>query len=128
MKQAMAKRNQKYLNLFQIRLPLPGQVSFLHRVSGALLFLVIPFILVLLGRSLDSPGGFAAVFDVFLRPGVRIAALILLWAYLHHLFAGIRFLLLDLHVGATLTAARLSAGIVLWAAIVSTAVIGALLW
>ena len=122
------KQRPKYLALNEIRLPLPGIVSIFHRISGAGLFLLLPFLLYLFDRSLGSPETFApfsAVVDNFL---VKLLLLGLLWAYLHHFCAGIRFLLLDLHIGGDLQPARQSARLVFIVSLVLTVLIGVKLW
>ncbi|MCK9983738.1 MAG: succinate dehydrogenase / fumarate reductase, cytochrome b subunit [Azoarcus sp.] len=122
------KQRPKFLALHEIRLPLPGIVSILHRVSGAGLFLMLPFLLYLLDRSLASPESFAAYKSVVGNPLVKILLLGLLWAYMHHFCAGIRFLLLDLHKGIDLQSARNSSRIVLAVSIALTVIIGVKLW
>ena len=122
------KQRPKFLTLNEIRLPLPGIVSILHRVSGAGLFLMLPFLLSLFGDSLGTREQFAdykaTVDNVF----VKLFLLGLLWAYLHHFCAGIRFLLLDVHVASDLGPARQSARIVLIVSLVLTVIIGVKLW
>ena len=127
------KARPKHLNLLQIRLPLPGIVSILHRVSGVCLFLCLPLILWLFGASLGSRDQLDAFNEVFNfgilgLPLVKLVVLGLLWSYLHHFCAGIRFLLLDMHVGIELPAARLSSWIVLAVSLTLTVVIGVLIW
>ena len=122
------KPRPKHLDLKEIRLPLPGIVSILHRVSGAGLFLMLPFLLFLFGQSLGSPETFAGYKEIVSNPLAKLLLLGLLWAYLHHFCAGIRFLLLDVHVGVDLEPARQSARIVLIASGVLTVLIGAKLW
>jgi succinate dehydrogenase / fumarate reductase cytochrome b subunit len=122
------KQRPKHLALNEIRLPLPGIVSILHRVSGAGLFLLLPFLLFLLDRSLGSPESFATFSAIVGHPLVKILLIGLLWAYMHHFCAGIRFLLLDLHKGTELQAARNSSRIVLVVSIALTVIIGVKLW
>ena len=77
------------------RLPLAGRVSILHRVSGALLFLFLPFLLFLFDQSLTSELSFE-VFKAFLSNIiVKLITLVLAWAFLFHFCAGIRHLLMD---------------------------------
>ena len=121
-------RRPKYLDLFQIRLPLPALTSFLHRVSGALLFLTIPLLLILLQQSLGSAAGFDAAHARLNHPLVKLFLLVLLWAYLHHFFAGIRFLLLDLHIGVGLPQARITAALAVLISVVLTLLMGIWLW
>jgi succinate dehydrogenase / fumarate reductase cytochrome b subunit len=125
---AFKKQRPKYLNLAEIRLPLPGFVSILHRVSGALLFLALPALLWLFSSSLDSPQSFDAYKAVVSQPLVKLVLLGLLWAYLHHFCAGIRYLFLDMHVGIDRPAARKSAGAVLVVSLMLTLIIGVMLW
>jgi succinate dehydrogenase / fumarate reductase, cytochrome b subunit len=118
-----------YLNLVQIRLPLPGFVSILHRISGAALFLIgIPLALYALQESLASPDAFARLAAIFSKPLAKLVLIGLVWAYLHHFCAGIRFLLLDLDQGIQLKPARQSSVIVLVVSLVLTVIIGARLW
>jgi succinate dehydrogenase / fumarate reductase, cytochrome b subunit len=130
---AAKKQRPKYLSLaailFQIRLPLPGWVSILHRVSGALL--VFPFtawILYLLDASLRAPEDFARIRDYLGLPLAKLGLLVLIWACCHHFCAGLRYLLLDLNAGVELRPARLSAAAVLVVSLLATAVFGAMLW
>ena len=130
---AAKKLRPKYLNLrallFEIRLPLPGWISILHRVSGALL--VFPFaawLLYMLDSSLASEAQFQAV-QVYLKlPLVKAGMLLFIWAYCHHLCAGVRFLLLDLNRGIELVPARRSSVAVLVVSLALTAFFGARLW
>jgi succinate dehydrogenase / fumarate reductase cytochrome b subunit len=125
---AIKKTRPKHLDLTKIRLPLPGYVSILHRVSGAGLFLMLGVLLWLFDQSLSSPESFASYKAIIGHPLMKLLLLGLLWAFLHHFCAGIRFLLLDLHQGIELPAARRSALIVLIVSLVLTVVIGAKLW
>lgn len=124
----MSRPRPKYLNLFRIRLPLPGIVSIMHRISGAALFLLIPALLYLLQLSLESPQTFAVLKSLFAHPLAKLFLIGLAWAYLHHLCAGIRYLALDLDYGTDLAAARASAKAVLVVSLGLALVIGALLW
>lgn len=118
----------KHLNLMQIRLPLPAFVSILHRISGAVLFLLLPLLLCLWGASLESPGSFN-VFKTWVGyPLTKIVLLGLLWAYLHHFCAGLRHLALDMHMGLELASARATSYAVIGVSLLATAVIGAALW
>jgi len=130
---AAKKLRPKYLNLrallFEIRLPLPGWISILHRVSGALL--VFPFaawLLYMLDRSLASEQTFQAVQSYLDLPLVKAGGLLFVWAYCHHLCAGVRFLLLDLNRGIELVPARRSSVAVLVVSLALTAFFGARLW
>ena len=131
MASASAKKiRPKYLSLpallFEIRLPVPGWVSILHRISGALLF--FPFVawaLYLLDTSLRSEQGFqyvrAEYLDLLL---VKLGMLVFIWSYCHHFCAGIRFLFLDLDKGVDLRTARITSWVVIVAGLVLTGVLG----
>lgn len=106
------KKRPKNLDLTTIRLPLPGKVSILHRVSGVGLFLCFPVLLWLFGASLESPESFATFKSVAGMLPVKVILAGLLWAFVHHFCAGIRFLLLDAHIGIEKEAARQSAAVV----------------
>jgi succinate dehydrogenase / fumarate reductase cytochrome b subunit len=126
---AIKKRRPKNLDLPTIRLPLPGILSIIHRISGAGMFLLLPFLLWLFQSSLASPETFASAKEVVGHPLARIILLGLIWFYMHHFCAGIRYLLLDLHKGVELEAARLSSKIVFAVSIALTLIIGAkVLW
>jgi succinate dehydrogenase / fumarate reductase cytochrome b subunit len=124
----MSKARPKFLNLFQIRQPAPAIVSILHRISGAILFLFLWLFLIGLQRSLASPESYADLRSLLDQPFTKIVILGLLWAYLHHSFAGIRHLGLDLRLGIQLPAARTTAWVVLTVSVGLTLIIGALLW
>jgi succinate dehydrogenase / fumarate reductase, cytochrome b subunit len=125
----VAKPRPMYLDLVRIRLPLPGIVSIFHRISGALLFLFgIPLLLCAVATSLASPESFANLRAVFAHPLVKIVTIGFAWAYLHHFCAGIRYLLLDLHVGDDLAPARRSSAIVLVVSLALTLVVAVRLW
>jgi len=106
------KKRPKNLDLTTIRLPLPGKVSILHRVSGAGLFLLFPVLLWLFSASLTSPETFETFRSVFSTLPAKVILAGLIWAYVHHFCAGVRFLLLDLHVGIDIQSARKSAAAV----------------
>jgi len=124
----MARPRPIYLNLLQIRLPLPGLVSILHRMSGAFLFLSLPFLLMLFELSLESSHAFARFKAVFSQWEIKLVLIAVAWAYLHHLCAGIRHLALDLDYGTELASARATSWAVLAASAALTLVVGALLW
>ena len=124
----MSRPRPKYLNLFQIRLPVPGLVSILHRMSGAVLFLLLPSLLVLFELSLESAQTFARFKMVFSHWAIKLIVIGVVWAYLHHLCAGIRHLALDLDYGTELAAARASSWAVLAISIVLTLAVIAMIW
>ena len=118
-----------YLNLVRIRLPLPGIVSILHRLSGAALYLVgLPLLLFGVQRSLASPEAFDSFRAALSNPFAKIVLIGLIWAYLHHFFAGIRFLLLDVQQGIELKPTRVSSVVVLVVSLALTLLVGVRLW
>lgn len=125
---AIKKTRPKHLDLGKIRLPLPGYVSILHRISGVALFLMLWLLLLLFDRSLGSPESFGQYKEMVGNPLIKLILLGLLWAYLHHFCAGIRFLLLDLHKGIDLPTARKTSVAVLAVSLTLTVIIGAKLW
>jgi succinate dehydrogenase / fumarate reductase cytochrome b subunit len=124
----LKKQRPKHLALNEIRLPLPGIVSILHRISGVGLFLMLPVLLTLFDSSLGSVESYAAYKAVIGNIFVKLLLLGLLWAFMHHFCAGIRFLLLDMHKGLDLPSARSSARLVLIVSLILTAIVGAKLW
>ena len=125
----VTKQRPVYLNLVRIRLPLPGLVSILHRLSGVALFLIgLPLLLLGIERSLASPEAFDGFRSALSTPLAKIVVIGLIWAYLHHFCAGIRFLLLDIQQGIELKAARRSSGAVLVISLALTLLIGVRLW
>lgn len=105
-------RNIGLIDLVRYRLPLAGILSILHRVSGAILFLLLPFILFLLDKSLMSETSFEYFKGIASHWFIKLVLLGLVWAYLHHFFAGFRHLLMDVHIGVNKHAARKSTLIV----------------
>jgi succinate dehydrogenase / fumarate reductase, cytochrome b subunit len=98
-KQRPQFRNIHVTQLLTYRLPPAGIVSILHRISGALLFLVgFPFLLYLFEQSVTSEISFERYRAIVAHPLAKLLLLVLAWAYLHHFVAGIRYLLLDRHV------------------------------
>jgi len=124
----LAKKRPKYLNLFEIRLPLAGFVSIMHRVSGAGLFLMLPFLIYLLQLSLGSPQDFETFKSIAGHPLAKLILTGLLWAYLHHFCMGIRIVLIDFHIGVDLVPARASALVVQVVSLLLTVILGAKLW
>jgi succinate dehydrogenase / fumarate reductase cytochrome b subunit len=93
----------------QYRLPLAGLVSIFHRASGALMFVLLPFILFLLDKSLTSEISFEYLKGFTSHWFVKLIILALSWAYLHHFCAGVRHLTMDVHMGLDKDSARKSA-------------------
>lgn len=124
----MNKNRPVYLDLRLIKLPLPGFVSVLHRVSGLLLFLALPLLLRMLQDSLLSIETYTQLAAMLRHPLSKLVLTGLLWAFLHHCCAGIRFLAIDMHIGAGLAQARASSKWVLSVSLGLTLLIGIWLW
>lgn len=105
------------------RLPLAGFVSILHRASGLLMFLLLPFVLYLLEQSLQSEVSFAMMHIFASSIIVKLVLLALVWAYLHHFSAGVRHLFMDFHVGVDKDSGRRSAVAVLLISLSLTALV-----
>ncbi len=119
-------RNVQITDLMRYRLPLPGIVSILHRISGALLFVFLWLLLWMLQSSVNNPAEFH---DLYANPLVKLILFALLWSLLHHLCAGIRYLILDVsHAATELKATRQSSAIVMVVSILLTVIIGVKLW
>ena len=123
------KPRPRYYDLNLAHLPPPGLVSILHRVSGfALFFPVLPALLYLLDTTLRSGEGYARWRDFLAQGEVKLVLLAFVWLYAHHFWAGIRYLLLDVHWGIDRAPARMSAYVVLALGVLSTIAIGWRLW
>ncbi len=126
----LAKKNSNFrnINIAQIiryRLPIAGKLSILHRASGILLFILIPlFILPTFEMSLISESGYFHIAECFKRIPIKLLSLIFVWAYLHHLFAGIRYLFLDLHIGVSKDFSCKSARLVFFISLFLTILLG----
>lgn len=138
----IAKKRPEFRNINALqdlptyRLPAAGWVSILHRVSGLLMFLLLPFILWMFDKSLSSEISFEtfkAAFNVGLGfvPGwfIKLVTLAIIWASLHHLIAGLRHLWMDVsHSAVTKEFGKTSAVTVLVISIALTVVLGAKLF
>jgi succinate dehydrogenase / fumarate reductase cytochrome b subunit len=123
------KSRPKYLDLTEIKMPTAALVSILHRASGIGLYLVgIPLGLYLFQMSLASEQGYAQFAAIADHWFVKLIFLGLLWAFLHHFCAGIRYLTLDMHMGEELQQARSTSYAVLAVSLVLTLVLGVQLW
>ena len=118
------------------RLPAAGIVSILHRISGVLMFLLMPFIIWMFDTSVSSEISFARFTSAFNNglgfvPGflVKLVTLALIWAYLHHFIAGVRHLRMDMsHDAVSKASGANSARVVLILSLALTAVLGAKLF
>jgi succinate dehydrogenase / fumarate reductase, cytochrome b subunit len=118
MAEAVKKTRPEFRNigigqLAHYRLPLAGKVSILHRASGILLFLLLPFSLYLFEQSLTSEISFDTLKSFASNIIVKLVVLVISWAFSFHFFAGLRFLLLDTHTAVSKEGGRNTATIVL---------------
>lgn len=125
---SLSQERPRFLNLLQIRLPLPGVVSILHRVSGVLMVLAIPFAVALFALSLRDAAGFVAAADILDGVFVKLVLMLMAWSLMHHLFAGIRFALLDLDIGIEKPQARQSSWLVFGLSIAATLILLGVIW
>ncbi|MCR4299309.1 MAG: succinate dehydrogenase, cytochrome b556 subunit [Gallionella sp.] len=124
----MDKEHPNHLALHLIQLPLPGFVSILHRISGLLLFFALPLLLLMLQYSLRSIETYTQLMAVLAHPLAKLVLLGVLWAFLHHFCAGLRYLAIDLDYGVKLAQARASSKVVLAVSLVLTVLLGVKLW
>ena len=126
---SVPKSRPKYYDLNLAHLPPPGLVSILHRISGLLLFFpILPALLFFMDAVLGSQQGYAQWRDFFERTPVKLVLVGAIWMYAHHFWAGIRYLLLDLHWGIAKAPARTSAHVVLVLGIVTTLLVAWRIW
>jgi succinate dehydrogenase / fumarate reductase cytochrome b subunit len=128
-------RNIHVSQIVSYRLPPAGIVSILHRVSGAMMFLLLPFIIWMFDTSVTSEISyerFAVAFVAGLGPFpgwfIKLIVLGLIWAYLHHFIAGVRHLWMDMTHSVTKELGRSSAIVTLALGVLLTLVLGAKLF
>ena len=128
-------RNIHVTQLAGYRLPLAGMVSILHRISGALMFLLLPFVIWLFDVSVTSEISYEQFSAVFRSgaiglPGwcIKLVALALIWAYLLHFIAGVRHVWMDMTHSVSMAQGRSSALVTLVLSSVLTLVLAARLF
>ena len=138
----LAKKRPEFRNINALsdlptyRLPAAGWVSILHRVSGVLMFVLLPFIIWMFDTSISSEFSFAKFRSAFnnglwVFPGffLKLVVLVLIWAYLHHFISGLRHLWMDIsHKAVTKEFGGMSAMCTLGASVLLTVVLGAKLF
>ena len=137
----LAKKRPEFRNINALvdlptyRLPAAGFVSILHRISGFVMFLLLPFLVWMFDTSVSSEISFAkfkAAFNIGVGfiPGVlvQLVALVLIWAYLHHLIAGVRHLYMDARHAVSKEFGKSSAIVTLVLSFGLTAALGAKLF
>ncbi len=120
----------KFLNLMILgpKMAVNAKVSILHRVSGVLMVLTIPFLLYVLKKSLVSQSFYDTLYGVISNPIIKLVYLFFIWVFVYHICAGVRFLLLDLHKGIEIKTAQTTARIVIVLSLILTAILGVLIW
>ena len=137
----LAKKRPEFRNINALtdlptyRLPAAGIVSILHRISGAIMFVLLPLIIWMFDTSVSSEISFAKFTSAFtvgigFVPGiiVKLAALVLIWAYLHHMIAGLRHLYMDMCHAVSKEFGKSSAVVTLVLSLGLTAALGAKLF
>jgi len=122
------KKKPVNLQLTTIKFPLPAIASILHRISGFVLFLIIPFLLVSLQASLASPEKFFNLQLCLSHPLIKLITFGILASLLYHLVAGIRHLLMDAGIGETKRGGKVGAGLVMVISVVLILIAGVLVW
>ena len=127
--------NMRLIDALGYRLPLAGVVSILHRASGLVMFVLMPFIIWMFDTSLTSEITYSQFTAVFVGgagfvPGwfFKVIALALIWAFLHHFIAGVRHLWMDATHAVTLEFGRQSAVFTLVVSVGLTLALGAKLF
>jgi succinate dehydrogenase / fumarate reductase, cytochrome b subunit len=116
------------LDLFKFKFPVMAIVSVLHRISGVVIFLFIPFMLYILHQSLISQTSFEAIQNCLQHPVAKIFVGLMLAAVLFHLIAGIRHLMMDLGFAEGRQAGRFTAWLVISIAAIVIILMGVWLW
>lgn len=105
----LQKQRPVHLNVVKIRLPIGGIMSIIHRISGVFMFLAVPFLIYLLDISLISEQGYHEAIGILHSPLGILLLFGLMWGLMHHLLAGIRYLLIDADLGVEKEQARQTA-------------------
>jgi succinate dehydrogenase / fumarate reductase cytochrome b subunit len=111
-----------------MKFPPMAIASILHRVSGIILFILLPVMIFILGQSLKSEEAFNQLKLDLAGIGYKLA----LWGFssalVYHILAGIRHMIMDLGFGEHLCAGRRTAILVIALAVISTIVLGIWIW
>ena len=110
------------------KMSIMAQISILHRISGVLMFLAIPLVLILFHESLTNSQFYQTCYFIASCPLTKLIYLVLIWALMHHMCAGVRFLFLDIHRGIERETAKKTARVVLVVSLLLTIAVGALIW
>lgn len=124
----MNNKRPKNLNLFTIRFPIPAIVSILHRISGVVLFLLLPLLLWMFSLSLSSEQNFNKLQNFLTSSEIKMLVWLALAPLCYHLVAGIRHLFMDLHMGEGLKSGRRAAKLTIVFSIILMIFVGVWLW
>ncbi len=116
------------LDLSSLKYPPMAIVSILHRISGLLMFILVPVMLCYLGCSLKSPESFETLVQYLINPWAKLMIWVFISAWAFHVLAGIRHILMDMGIGESLEAGRRSAILVILLAVFSTLLLGIWIW
>ena len=122
------QRKLIFLNVFLMRLPLAAIVSILHRISGILLFLIIPAVLYCFQQSLLSQETFDLIKHYFSVSLVKVVSFVIIGLFLYHVTAGIRHILMDCGIGESKISGQVGAKIVLISFALMFLITGVYLW
>jgi succinate dehydrogenase / fumarate reductase, cytochrome b subunit len=124
------KSRPKYLNLFALapHMSITAKISILHRITGVLLFLAIPFSMFLLEKSLTENSFYNAFYTAMSCPLAKVIYIVLIWAFVYHMVSGVRFLFLDVNKGTDIKKAKMTAKIVLVVSTLITIGLGVVIW
>jgi succinate dehydrogenase / fumarate reductase cytochrome b subunit len=121
-------RRPVFLNLAQITMPVGALTSIGHRISGVVLAAAVPVAIYLFDLSLGDETGFARMKAISMHLSFKLAAVIAVWAFAHHLLGGVRHMLSDFEFGSPLRLARKSAWFVNIAGVAVALLAAAVVW
>ena len=126
----MQNTKRKYMNLFVLasKMSITAKVSILHRLTGFLLFLSIPFILYVFHQTLTNKSFYDSFYGIMSLPIIKVIYLIIIFAFVYHMCIGVRFLLIDMHKGVEFKTAKKTAKLAIFISILLTVILGVLIW
>lgn len=122
------RKRPKNLNLFTIRLPVNAIISIMHRMSGMVLFLVLPLLILAFSMSVQSESSYLELAVMLRHWLVKLLLIALSGAFFHHFYAGLRHLAMDVHWMTSLQKARLSSRLVLCLDVLSVTIFAYAIW
>lgn len=123
-------KKNKFLNLFILapKMSITAKASILHRITGFLLFLSIPFLLYLLNQTLTSNDFYSAFYTNCSTLLAKLVYMLLIFSFVYHMCAGIRYLFLDIHKGVEINSAKKTAWLAILFSLVITLFLGIIIW